>query len=108
VARLVRGVDAQWEDESAARFDGATLHAGESIGLLKGLAQIDLDSGSRIVVQSPCRLRLVNQQTVFVEAGKITVHAGQGIEKFQVPASKHSPFFRATCVVRSRVCSVIA
>jgi hypothetical protein len=81
VATLRQAQDCAWEN--AARFQevGARLPPGE-YRLLKGVATIDFDSGSELVVEGPAVLRLESSTAVRLHSGKVVVRADESAAPF--------------------------
>lgn len=80
VGRLNRAADAQWADASGMIQEGCDLYSGP-MKLTRGLAEIVLDNGTQIIVQSPSEFDLESMDQIFLKAGRLVVNVDKQTDK---------------------------
>ncbi len=70
VGKLSKTIDVQWQDASGQITQGCALYSGP-MSLIKGYAEIVLDSGAVVVVQAPCQFTLESTQQIYLQEGQI-------------------------------------
>ncbi len=86
VATLRDAVDCEWEASDAHLRVGARLPSGE-LRVPKGVANVQFDSGSELVVEGPAKLRLESSSAVTVLSGKVVLRADDSAAPFDL----HTP-----------------
>jgi hypothetical protein len=81
VATLRQAVDCVWENPARFQKVGARLPPGE-YRLLKGVATIDFDSGSELIVEGPAVLRVESSTVVSLASGKVVFRADDSAAPF--------------------------
>lgn len=71
VATLTDSIDAEWGSRGNKLFDGDLLREGETLTLLKGLAEITFDNGAIVVLESPATIEIESSGSMFVSYGKV-------------------------------------
>ncbi len=69
MTRLTAG--AAWSAPDKSSSAGALLHQGQRLHLASGRAQATLVSGAQVVVEGPSVLRVVGENTVWLESGRL-------------------------------------
>ncbi|MAS91610.1 MAG: hypothetical protein CMO55_00315 [Verrucomicrobiales bacterium] len=73
-ATMASTESARWESGELPTSDGAKLPAGK-LHLARGLATIEFDSGTTIVLEAPAQLELVDDRHCRLDAGTVVVEA---------------------------------
>jgi hypothetical protein len=99
VARLVQGTACVWGPDTATpRFENGKLRRGESLNLMEGLAEIELElpSGGRATLQieGPARMVLTAEGTPSLSLGKFSAKVYPGLGNFTMD----TPFGQVTVV----------
>jgi hypothetical protein len=72
VAQLTRVVGCRWSGTAATPRPGDRLSAGQSLQLAAGVAEIHMDIGVKVVLQSPAALTLESDKRLRLAVGKVT------------------------------------
>jgi hypothetical protein len=84
VGRVSRSVNAKWLSESGPVSQGSDLYPGPLI-LREGFAQIELNSGVRMILESPVTLNLETTSRLFLNEGRLVANIEQSnAERFVV------------------------
>ncbi|MCG8450565.1 MAG: hypothetical protein MI725_13430 [Pirellulales bacterium] len=86
VANLISVSDAVWAEGSSAKV-GETINENERLELLAGTAQLSMACGADIVLQAPCSVKLIAEDFVRLESGKLTAQAAEWATGFVVAAN---------------------
>jgi hypothetical protein len=84
IARLVKTADAQWADAEQALATGEDLHAGRTLDMRSGLAEIECEGGTRLVLQGPTRLTLDSAERVTLHGGRLAARVPPAAAGFTV------------------------
>jgi len=71
VASIEDSIDARWSDPSLSTEPGTQLSTLENLVLAKGIVQIELEGGAKIVVEAPATLELLSADSARLEWGKL-------------------------------------
>jgi hypothetical protein len=82
VGRVVRLEDAAWA--KGGPQSGEAVREGQTIDLQRGFAQISLGFGVDLVLEGPCRAKLLSDDRVALERGKLGVRAAKWATGFKV------------------------
>ena len=83
VGRVVRLENAAWASSDRLRSDDA-VREGQTVDLKQGIAQISLGFGADILLEGPCRAKLLSNDRVALEQGKLAVRAAKWATGFKV------------------------
>ena len=83
VGRVVRLEDADWTTGTGLR-SGDALMEGQTIDIQRGFAQLSMGFGADVLLQGPCRARIVSGDRVALERGKLAVRAAKWAIGFKV------------------------
>lgn len=88
VARLQHSLDAQWEEASGVGQilvlqDGDDLRPG-ALKLTRGLAELKLESGAVVLIESPCEINLTSRNDLVLNAGKLVANVPGQAKGFTV------------------------
>jgi hypothetical protein len=86
IACVTRVDGAVWAG-GVERSVGSLLSQGETLELVQGAAQVSMAFGADLVLQSPCRLVLVERSLVRLETGKLTIEVAPWASGFMVETS---------------------
>jgi hypothetical protein len=89
VARLSNTVNAKWEDASGRIVPGCDLFSGP-MKLTGGYAEIMMDSGAIVIIQSPSQFTLESPSQIFLQQGKLVVKVDGTSEQSFVVRSPHA------------------
>lgn len=82
-AMMASTESARWESGELPTSEGAKLKAGK-LQLARGLATIEFDSGTRIVLEAPAQLELVGARHCRLDAGTVVVEAANRADEFSL------------------------
>jgi len=71
VAEIIQSLDAQWGDFGISTVPGTRLTA-STMQLKRGLVQIAFESGAKVILQAPCKIKPENANQIFLLSGNIT------------------------------------
>ena len=71
VARVARSLDAEWAD-SEPQADPAELQSGQKLALRRGLAEVAVVTGARLIVEGPATFELTSTGHALLRQGKLT------------------------------------
>ncbi len=71
VARLTETINCVWTNEDDAIASGTYLTPGRKIELQDGLAEVLFDSGTRVILEGPCRFALGSENDGSLNVGKL-------------------------------------
>jgi hypothetical protein len=84
VGRLNRTVNAIWRDASGHITEGCELHPGP-MQLVKGLAEIELEGGGKVLIEGPSTFSLETPVQVYLQEGRLVASLkGAGRQAFVV------------------------
>jgi hypothetical protein len=84
VGRVSQSANARWLSESGPVSQGSDLYSGPLV-LREGFAQIELNSGVRVLLESPVTLNLETTSRLFLDEGRLVVNIEQSsVERFVV------------------------
>ena len=83
VATLVRSTDCTWAHEKSPLFEGQRLLS-KDLQLNEGVAEFRLDSGIRLVLEGPSKLKINSAGSAFLEFGKIVLHGHELADGFEL------------------------
>jgi hypothetical protein len=83
VARIVRLEDADWVAGSGLQ-SGDSLMEGQTLDVKKGFAQVSMGFGADVLLEGPCRARIISSDRVALERGKLAVRAAKWAVGFKV------------------------
>lgn len=84
VGRVSQSVNAKWLSESGAISQGSDLYPGPLV-LIAGFAQIELNSGVRVILESPVTFDLETPTRLFLNKGRLVANIEQSTaERFVV------------------------
>lgn len=83
LAQIINGLSAKWENESLAATKGTMLPGGARY-LTEGLVDMQLASGTRVVVKGPCWFSLTGKNTMRLDRGMITARVPEKALGFTV------------------------
>ena len=72
-----------WQGGDRLRADDA-VREGQTVGLKRGFAQISLGFGADVLLEGPCRAKLISNDRIALERGKLAVRAAKWATGFQV------------------------
>jgi len=81
VATLTNSINAEWEGKLLKSGDGIRM---QRYQLVRGLAEITLDSGAVVIVEAPSDFELLSKESMFLERGKLTANIGSSEIGFSV------------------------
>jgi len=71
VAEIIQSLDAQWGDFGISTVPGTRLTA-STMQLKRGLVQITFESGAKVILQAPCKIKPENANQIFLLSGNLT------------------------------------
>jgi hypothetical protein len=74
---VARTIDAEWQPDASPVTEGAAVYSG-SFTLDKGLAELVLESGAKIILQGPIQLKIESPNRIFLDQGNIAVSFQKG------------------------------
>ncbi|MDF1743623.1 MAG: FecR domain-containing protein [Gimesia sp.] len=83
VATMVRSRDCQWSGEQQPKFEGHNLLTRE-LSLEQGVAELRFDSGVRLVIEGPTKLRIDSSTSATVSMGRVVLHGHELAEEFEL------------------------
>ena len=83
VATLTDSIGAEWSVESESSMVGYDIRA-DRIELVRGLAHIEFNEGTRVILQAPAVFELESISQAYLESGKISVVLGDEAEGFVI------------------------
>jgi hypothetical protein len=83
VGRVVRLEDASWANADGLQ-SGDAVQEGQTIDLRRGFAQISMGFGADLLLEGPCRTKLLSIDRVALEQGKLDVRAAKWAVGFKV------------------------
>ena len=83
IGELARVDGAVWEGETGPKV-GDAIHEGETVGIQSGFAQVSMGFGADLLLQGPCRARILANNRIALERGQIAVRAAKWATGFQV------------------------
>lgn len=89
VAKLSNTVNAKWEDATGRVVAGCDLFTGP-MKLTGGFAEITMDNGASVIVQSPAQFTLESPSQIFLQQGKLVVKVEGASEQSFVVRSPHA------------------
>lgn len=81
IATLVRSTDCDWEDEKSPFFEGQRLLSSE-LQLNRGVAEFRLDTGIRLILEGPTRLKINSARSAVLESGKVVLYGHEMADGF--------------------------
>lgn len=91
VATFVRSTNCVWANDTASLMEGQRLLSG-NLKLKSGLAEFRFDSGVRLVLEGPARLRIVSAQCAHLDAGKVVLHGHEMADEFALVTPRGTLF----------------
>lgn len=83
VATLTRSTDCVWGGKSLPEFSGQRLFT-EDLFLEQGVAEFRFDSGVRLVLEGPTKIKLVTSCCANIEYGKVVLHGYEPTPEFSL------------------------
>ena len=83
VGRVVRLENAEWSGSDGLQSADA-VREGQTVDLKRGFAQISLGFGADILLEGPCRAKLLSNDRVALEQGKLAARAAKWATGFRV------------------------
>jgi FecR protein len=83
VAWLVNAQNCQWA-ENQAGMPGRDMHAGKSLQLIRGLAEIEFERGTRLILQGPAGLELISGNEARLIHGALTARVPERARGFTI------------------------
>ncbi len=91
VATFIRSTNCVWASDTATLMEGQRLLSG-NMKLKSGLAEFRFDSGVRLVLEGPARLRIVSAQCAHLDAGKVVLHGHEMADEFALVTPRGTLF----------------
>ncbi|WP_299468718.1 hypothetical protein [uncultured Gimesia sp.] len=83
VATLTRSTDCIWGGESLPEFSGQRLLT-EDLILEQGVAELRFDSGARLIIEGPTKIKLVTGCCASIDYGKVVLHGYEPTPEFSL------------------------
>lgn len=83
-ATLSRVANCVWEESSLCPRVGDLLRSGDVLELKSGLAQLSFESGARIVLAGPCKLKLNSPMACRLDIGSLTAEVPREASGFTI------------------------
>ena len=87
VATLVRSTDCQWGNDNRPLFSGQRLLSKDLI-LIEGIAEFRFDSGIRLVLEGPTRLKIKSANSAEMISGSVVLHGYESAPEFELITSQ--------------------
>lgn len=90
VGEISKSVDVIWEPNAQRWAANAKIFAGDQIHIQQGMVEVELVSGTKIILEGPALFAIVDSQEVKLQAGNLFAHVPQQAIGFSVitPASR--------------------
>jgi hypothetical protein len=95
IAILTRAVGVKWAEPAGGVRVGASLAPGW-LRLEAGLAEVELFSGARVILEGPVELRLVSTAEAFCRAGKLSAEVSPQAQGFRIGTPQRDLVDRGT------------
>lgn len=83
VATMVRSRDCLWSGKQQPKFEGHNLLT-RDLFLEQGIAELRFDSGVRLVIEGPTKLRIHSSTSATVDLGRVVLHGHELAEEFEL------------------------
>lgn len=83
IGQITRAVNAQWADPSGTIREGSDICTGV-MELTRGLAEITLSSGAKVIVQAPAEFELEANNQIYLKNGRLVADVHSQEEKYFV------------------------
>lgn len=83
VATLTRSTDCKWGDENPPQFSGQRLLS-KDLFLQEGIAEFRFDSGVRLVLEGPTKIKIDSANRATVNSGKVVLHGYESAPEFEL------------------------
>jgi hypothetical protein len=83
VAQVEASFDAKWADNARVEL-GHVFHEGDRLNLLSGVVELQMESGTTVVIEGPSDCDLLTADSLRLNHGKSAVRIGEGANSFVV------------------------